>query len=118
MKYDVEIIKVGALVKDMLENGDMIIFDDCPNEVLADVCYMHTPCKISTPIQVGDTVLMGTKTFTITAIGEEALKTLTELGHCCFKFNGNPTVELPGQIDLKGSELPEVLEIGDHIIIK
>ena len=80
MKYEVEVLKVGEFVPDMLENGDMVIFDDCPNDTLADLCYMHTRCEITAPIEVGDTVLVGTKSYRITAIGEEALHTLQELG--------------------------------------
>ncbi len=118
MKYEIEIVKVGSFVKEMLENGEMIIFDDCPNDVLADICYMHTPCEIKSPIEVGDTITIGKKAYAITAIGEEAIKTLTELGHCSFKFNGADKTELPGQIELKGDGMPDLLEIGDKIIIE
>ena len=118
MKYEVEVLKVGEFVPDMLENGDMVIFDDCPNDTLADVCYMQTRSEITAPIEVGDTVLVGTKSYRITAIGEEALHTLQELGHCTFKFDGLPEVELPGQISLDGEEMPDLLNIGDKICIK
>ena len=118
MKYKVEVIKVGSLVEDMLENGDLVIFDNCPNETLADVCIMHSKADIKAPIELGDRVYVGKKSYVITAIGDEALHTLAELGHCTFKFSGEDKVELPGQIILKGNEMPDLLQIGDKICIE
>ena len=117
MKFEVEVIRVGEMAADLLAGGHLIIFGDTPNEVLAEVCFMHTHGEICGDIEVGDTVVLGQKNFVITAIGEEALQTLAELGHCTFCFHGGTDVELPGQISLKGDEAPEALTIGDKIVI-
>ena len=49
-----------------------------------------------------DTMILCDKAFTITAIGDEALHTLRELGHCTLSFKGGETPERPGCIMLKG----------------
>lgn len=117
MKYEVEVTQVGETVKDLLEaSQDLIIFDTCPMEALAEVSIMHTHCELG-DIKVGDTVTFGEKKYTITAIGGEAIHTLSTLGHCTFKFNGHDTTELPGQIELKGDGLPD-LKVGDKIRIE
>lgn len=117
MKYEVEIVNIGKSVESMLDAGDLIIFDKCPNEILEDVCIMHTRDQIKATIQIGDTVILGDKKYEITAIGDEAIHTLEEMGHCTFKFTGVDIVELPGQIVLKGNEKPIPLQIGDKICI-
>jgi len=44
------------------------------------------------------------KVFTVTAIGDEALHTLKELGHCTLSFKGGDAAERPGCIMLQGDE--------------
>ena len=118
MKYEVIVTGIGDMAKELLEaNGDLIIFDKCPLEGLEEVSIMHTIGELKKTIEIGDKVTLGKYQYTITAIGYEALKTLEELGHCTFKFNGRDTVELPGQIELRGEGLPEIF-LNDIIRIK
>ncbi|SFL47842.1 PTS glucitol/sorbitol transporter subunit IIA [Pelosinus propionicus] len=109
MKYEVVVTSIGDMASELMEStGDLIIFDTCPLDGLEEISIMHTTGEIKRPIQVGDRVTLGKTQYTITAIGDEALKTLEELGHCTFKFTGSDTVELPGQIELRGEGHPEI----------
>lgn len=54
--------------------------------------------------EVDDVISIGDKTFTVTAIGEEARYTLKELGHCTLCFKGDREPERPGCIMLEGDE--------------
>lgn len=118
VKYEVTVTSIGEMAKELLEaNGDLIIFDRCPLEGLEEICIMHTTGEIKKDIEIGDTVTFGKFKYLITAIGHEALKTLEELGHCTFKFNGTDTVELPGHIELRGESWPE-LDLIDIIKIE
>ncbi|TCS79952.1 PTS glucitol/sorbitol transporter subunit IIA [Pectinatus cerevisiiphilus] len=116
MKYSVEITSIGPLAGDLLEAGDMVIFEQCEMEALAEVCFMHTKGELSEPVAVGDKFVIGEKTYTVTAVGEEAQHTLKTLGHCTLKFTDKAEVELPGQINLSGDGAP-VPKIGDIITI-
>lgn len=117
MKYEVTVTSVGEIAFDLLTgNGCLIIFDKCPLTELEEIAIMHTTGEIKGQIQIGDKVTMGKHQYVITAIGDEALKTLQEMGHCTFCFGGKSTVDLPGQIELKGENEP-VIEVGDKIII-
>lgn len=117
IKFQVKVVRVGALATDLLASGNMIIFDNTPNEALAEVCFMHEHGEIQVPIEVGDTVQLGKRSFIITAIGNEAQKTLRDFGHCTFSFTGDKTVELPGQMNLYGNLPPLPLQVGDTIAI-
>ncbi len=117
LKYKVEITNIGPMANDLLTAGDMIIFEQCEMEALAEVCYMHTKGELKEPVAVGDRVKIGGKTYVVAAVGDEAQHTLKTLGHCTLKFIDNPEVELPGQINLKGDGLPEPV-IGDIISIE
>jgi PTS system glucitol/sorbitol-specific IIA component len=118
MKYEVVVTSIGHMVKELMEfTGDLIIFDKCPLDGLEEISIMHTTGEINGTIEIGDKVTLGKNQYTITAIGHEAPKTLKELGHCTFKFTGRDTVELPGQIELKGENRPEI-SLNDLIVIE
>jgi PTS system glucitol/sorbitol-specific IIA component len=118
MKYEVVVTSIGHMVKELMEfTGDLIIFDKCPLDGLEEISIMHTMGEVKGTIEIGDKVTLGKNQYTITAIGNEAPKTLKELGHCTFKFTGRDTVELPGQIELKGERRPEI-SLNDLIVIE
>ena len=50
----------------------------------------------------------------MTAVGDEAMKTLRANGHCTIVFTGKDAVELPGQIMVKGDGVPRFM-VGDVI---
>ena len=52
----------------------------------------------------GDTLLIGNKAYTITAVGSEAPHTLAELSHCTLCFKGGEVPERPGCIMLEGDD--------------
>lgn len=117
MKYRSKITSIGELAFELLEENDsFIIFNNNAPKELAEISFLHTISKFQEEIAVGDSILLGDKMYTITAIGEEAVHTLKELGHCTFRFSGKDHVDLPGQIELEGSGRPN-MRIGDIIAI-
>lgn len=115
MKYDVTVTAIGDFALQLLQlRESMIIFDkDVPFEYF-DMVVAHTKSEINGTIAVGDTVIVAEKEYKITAIGDEALKTLAEHGHCTLVFNGSSSVEQPGQIALSGRGMPRIM-VGDKI---
>jgi len=65
---------------------------------------LHASANYNADPAVGDTMAVCDKVFTITAIGDEALHTLKELGHCTLSFKGGDAAERPGCIMLQGDE--------------
>ena len=85
MKYDTRISGWGECALEFL-NEDcnfLIIFNETAPQELADISVLHTVAMLQEEPCVGDTVQICDVSYTITAIGFEALHTLKELGHCC-----------------------------------
>jgi len=116
MDFLTTITGFGDLYEEFLEEKMVIVFNDGAPPELAELAMTHTRADMQQPIKVGDEVVFGAKTFTVTAVGEEANSTLRDLGHCSFMFNGLPEAELPGQVELAGDGVPEVA-VGDKFEI-
>lgn len=116
MKYEVKITAIGNLASAFLRNNKSIILlnsNTYPN--LADMVVEHTPGELAQDIVVGDTLILGKQEYVVTSIGEKALANLHHDGHCTLVFN--ESVELPGQIAVKGDIQPRLM-IGDTIAFK
>ena len=90
MKYDTRISGWGECALEFL-NEDcnfLIIFNETAPQELADISVLHTVAMLQEEPCVGDTVQICDVSYTITAIGFEALHTLKEFGHCCLSFSG------------------------------
>ncbi len=116
MKYKVEIVKLGETSKELMEAGMVIIFNENAPAELAEISVLHTIAEIEGEVEVGDTIKISGIEYKVTAVGDEANKTLKQLGHCTFKFNGLDTVDLPGVINLEDKGIPEI-KIGSCIEI-
>ena len=104
MKYDVTVTGLGPMALEFL-NPDMemqfvILFNnDAPAE-LAELAILHTPGELKEAPAPGDTMRIGEKTYAITAVGDEAIETLTTLGHCTLAFSADSEPYRPGCIML------------------
>jgi PTS system glucitol/sorbitol-specific IIA component len=106
MKYDVKLTGLGSMAMEFLdpamEMQFVILFnDDAPPE-LADMAILHTAGTLSEDPAPGDTLKLGSKTYKITAVGDEAIHTLKEMGHCTLAFSSDTTPYRPGCINLDG----------------
>lgn len=121
MKYSTKITGWGEEALTFLEdseNGFIIIFNKNAPEELKEIAVLHTTDGLGADPVVGDTVVICEKVYEVTAIGDEALHTLRELGHCTLCFRGDNEPERPGCIMLEGeSLLPEDVVVGATIEI-
>lgn len=106
MKYDVKITGLGSMAMEFLdpsmEMQFVILFnDDAPPE-LADMAILHTAGTLNEDPAPGDTLKIGSKTYKVTAVGDEAIHTLREMGHCTLAFSSDTTPYRPGCINLDG----------------
>ncbi len=120
--YLTEVTKLGPEVPDFLEAGMMITFAEGAPPELAEISVLHEPTtKREVPPEPGDVLSIGSHEFRITAVGDKAWKNVLELGHACFKFNGESEIELPGEIyveEPEGVNLLDEIQPGARIEIK
>ena len=121
MKYCATITGWGEDALGFLADEDcnfMILFnEDAPAE-LAEIAVLHTKAELAADQAVGDTMMICDKVYDITAVGDEALHTLRQLGHCTLSFKGGSEPERPGCIMLEGEPLrPEDVVKGGTIEI-
>lgn len=115
MKFEVEIIKIGDLVEELLLENILIIFKSEAPDELAEISVLHTMDDLKENVELGDTIKIGDIEYNVTAVGTEVNKTLRQLGHCTFKFNGSSEPDLPGVINLDGCT--PGIKVGDIISI-
>lgn len=121
MKYQATITGLGEFALDFL-NEDcnfIIIFNENAPAELAEISVLHTISELKENPCKGDKVRICGVEYTISDVGEEAIHTLKELGHCTLSFKGLDTVERPGIIELLGEPIrPEQLKTGGTIEIE
>ncbi|MDO5328880.1 MAG: PTS glucitol/sorbitol transporter subunit IIA [Coriobacteriia bacterium] len=116
MKYTNKVKAIGANVDDFKGTGLLVLFGDNAPDTLKDFCYTIDVLPVDGTIEAGMTLSFDDNDYKITAIGDEAQRTLEGLGHCTICFNGATEVELPGTIYVEAKPMPEV-QIGTVIKI-
>jgi PTS system glucitol/sorbitol-specific IIA component len=108
MEYKTTVTKLGDSYGEIFEQGLIVVFNDNAAEELAELSAVHTSAVLPTDVKPGDEVVLGTKRYTVTAVGSEANYTLRKMGHVTFVFTGDNKAELDGHIVLKGDGMPEL----------
>ena len=115
MKYQAKVTEIGGMVQELAEDGNLLIIfnEDVQDPDLKDISIAHTVTELKEDIVAGNVLTIGDKKFNVTAVGNVALKTLKDLGHCTIKFDGDTKANLPGELHVDGL-VPEV-KVGDVI---
>lgn len=118
IKYETTVIEIGEMAKKFFSQKIMVLFSkkEMPLE-MKDISIMHSGGELVEDIKVGDTVYIGNRAYTVTAVGEKANSNLRFMGHVCLKFDEKQAPEMPGDIHLKGSE-PLSVDLGEKIVIE
>jgi len=109
--YKTKITEIGSMVNEFIQEKMLIVFNDNAPDALREMSVLHTIEVLNHAVKVDDIVVFGDKEYLVTAVGHEANNTLETMGHCTFCFNGAETVQIPGQIELLGEEIP-IVEVG------
>jgi PTS system glucitol/sorbitol-specific IIA component len=112
MDYKTTVTSFGELYAEFYEQGMIVVFNNNAPGELAELSALHTAATLDKDVKPGDTVLLGNKKYTVSAVGKEANYTLGKMGHCTFVFTGAKKAELDGHIVLKGDGMP-VIKVGD-----
>ena len=104
MKYQAKVTEIGGMVQELAEDGNLLIIfnEDVQDPDLKDISIAHTVTELKEDIVAGDVLTIGDKKFNVTAVGNVALKTLKDLGHCTIKFDGDTKANLPGELHVDG----------------
>ena len=115
MKYEATVTAIGDFVLPFMQTRESVILfnKDVPYEY-ENMVVAHTKGELSADIVPGDRLTLADRSYTVTAVGDEAMKTLRANGHCTIVFTGKDVVELPGQIMVKGDGVPRFM-VGDVI---
>lgn len=107
MKYSAKITGWGSEAFSFLDEEEMnfiVLFDEDAPPELGEISVLHTKTSMVDEPKVGDVLKLCGKTYTITAMGNEALHTLRTLGHCTINFCGGNEAERPGCMMVTGPE--------------
>ena len=111
MKYNVTVTGLGdmalAFLDPAMEMRFIILFNDNAPAGLAELAVLHTQGEMTEAPAPGDTMKIGEKTYKVTAVGDEAIHTLKELGHCTLAFTAATEPYRPGCINLDGEIITE-----------
>ena len=112
--YQTKVTDVGDLFNAFIDEKILIMFKDNAPEELLDYCIMHNESSLKEDIKPGDILAIGNEQYLITAVGEDAMENLDNLGHITIKFDGKNEAKLPGTIHVEGKAIVNV-EVGTII---
>lgn len=116
MIYKTTVDKIGELVPAFREQGMLVFFGANAPEELHDFCILHTVEFKDDALKAGDVITIDETSFEVLAVGDVANENLMNLGHLNLKANGLTTAELPGDVNIAVTDLPEV-NVGTRIVI-
>ncbi|NPV87750.1 MAG: PTS glucitol/sorbitol transporter subunit IIA [Anaerolineae bacterium] len=116
IKYQANVTFIGPMVSEFIENHILILFGESAPEELMEFAIIHDGKNLIKPLAVNDSVQIGESSYKVLAIGEVANTNLANLGHLVLKFNGNTSVEMPGDVCLEEKPLPPI-QVGEKIMI-
>ncbi|MFO6498860.1 MULTISPECIES: PTS glucitol/sorbitol transporter subunit IIA [Bacillus] len=117
MLYKTTVNKIGVLSSAFADENMLILFGEGAPEELVDYCLSIDINPVESDFKEGDELLLGGKSYKVTAVGGAVAQNLASLGHITLKFDGSHAAELPGTLYLEEKPLPEVL-VGDTIQIQ
>lgn len=102
--YASTFVAVGACASESLEDNFIIIFGEGAPDDLAEYCFIHrTDVNDGGTFTAGSTLVIGEKSYPVTAVGDVARENLRELGHITVRFDGAAQPEFPGTVHVDGS---------------
>ncbi len=115
--YQTTVTSIGELVPSFVAEGMLVFFGENAPEELHSFCVLHKVEHASGELLAGDLVLIDDHEFEVLAVGPVASENLMNLGHLNLKANGRTEAELPGDVCIAQTALPNV-NVGSKLTIK
>lgn len=112
--YSIEIIQVGECALDALEDDMLILFNQSVPEDAAEYCFVHSHDELRGNVAVGGEVVIDSKSYPITAVGDAVNQNLGNLGHITLRFDSATQADFLGSLHLTGTQ-PRTLSVGSTI---
>jgi PTS system glucitol/sorbitol-specific IIA component len=110
--YESAVTAVGDQVETFLGHGLLIFFADTAPAELHDMSVRHTATVAEEGPRPGDTIVLGSTSMEVLAVGPVVADNLLNLGHLDLKANGSTEAKLPGDVNVAKQDLP-LLSAGD-----
>jgi glucitol/sorbitol PTS system EIIA component len=107
-KYSLKVVSIGELAKEFLDEGIMVFFGTNAPEELQEHSIVHEHSELTEDVVPGDTIVIGSESFNVLAVGKVANENLRNLGHLVLKFNGLTEPEMDGDVTVAAVPLPEI----------
>lgn len=117
VKYQTRIVAIGDQVEAFLKEQILVLFQAGAPEELASFSILHEPTITTGDVAVGDTLVLGSESYRVRAVGSVANQNLVGLGHLVVKCNDRDEAELPGDVCVDAKPLV-ALAVGDEIRIE
>ncbi|MBB5183139.1 PTS glucitol/sorbitol transporter subunit IIA [Catenisphaera adipataccumulans] len=108
MIYQNKVKAIGSGISEFEGANFLIIFGDSAPDELKDYCYSVDVTPINGTIQPGQTLKFDDQEYKITAVGSEVPLTLSGLGHCTIRFDGQTNPELAGTLYVEAKPMPDI----------
>ncbi|MCD4533813.1 PTS glucitol/sorbitol transporter subunit IIA [Nocardioides sp. cx-169] len=110
--YQSTVTQVGGQVEAFLSHGLLIFFGAGSPAELHDISVLHEADVADDGPRPGDTVLVGSTSLEVLAVGDVVRDNLLNLGHLDLKADGRTEAKLPGDVCVRKGDLP-LLAVGD-----
>jgi PTS system glucitol/sorbitol-specific IIA component len=117
MKYQAKVTFVGPMASEFLRERIAVLFHEDAPEELREFAILHDGQHLTAPVAVGDVFEIDEVPFRVLAVGPVANDNLANLGHLALKFNGETTIEMPGDMCLEDKPIPSIT-VGTTIRIR
>lgn len=114
--YSSTVTAVGELVPEFVEQGVLVWFGENAPIELHEFSIIHRPDVTLRAPEVGDILKINEVVFNVLAIGSVSSENLLNLGHLDLKANGLTEPEMPGDVNVEATPLPNV-KIGDRLTV-
>ena len=115
-KYETRVVEIGPQVSEFLKHRILVFFRKGAPPELAEFSILHEPNEHFEDVEPGDDILIGERSYRVTAVGDVANANIQSLGHLILKCNGRTEPELPGDVCVESDDLPPI-EVGTIIRI-
>jgi PTS system glucitol/sorbitol-specific IIA component len=106
--YETEVVAVGDLVPQFVEQGVLVLFGEQAPEELHEFSVLHQPTTAVGGPSAGDVIVVGDRRLDILAVGDVVADNLLNLGHLDIKADGRTDPQMPGDVCVPVGTLPSV----------
>lgn len=115
--YSTVVKEIGPHAQEFLEEDMLVTFGDNAPSELRPYCFLIDMTELTGAVETGDRVILDGTAYTVTAVGDHAVKNLVDLGHVTLNFKGETEAGMAGTLYLE-KKAPVVLTVGSTLMIE